>query len=122
MSRQIDIGYRYGDNGPETDIEIRAPYFLLGTQSTSMRFWSLPQLRKLGITQLAELGVSDPVYFVGWDMLADLRREIGLLQDHLADIEFDPDIKASWLAHLVYCYSLLVLTAPKDSTPVFTVG
>jgi hypothetical protein len=122
MSREVNIGYRLSDDGPETAIEVRAPYFLLGTQATSKQFWGLPRLREIGITQLAELGVSDPVYFVGWDMLADLRREIGLLQDHLADIEFDSDLKASWLSHLVYCYSLLVLTAPPESTPVLTIG
>jgi hypothetical protein len=121
MSREINIGYRYGD-GPEAAIEVRAPYFLLGTQSTSMRFWSLPRVREIGITQLAELGVTDPVYFVGWDMMADLGREIDLLQEHSVSIDFDPDIKATWLAHLVYCYTLLVLTAPKASTPVFTIG
>lgn len=122
MSREINIGYRFDDSGPETDIEVRAPYFLLGTQRTSMEFWSLPRLREIGISQLTELGVTDPVYFVGWDMMADLHREITLLQNHLTDIDFDPDIKASWLSHLVYCYYLLVLTAPKESTPVFTIG
>ena len=60
MSREVNIGYQYGD-GPETVIEVRAPYFPLGCQGTSMRFWSLPQLREIGITQLTELGVSDPV-------------------------------------------------------------
>jgi hypothetical protein len=121
MSREINIGYRYG-SGPETAIEVRAPYFLLGTQSTSMRFWSLPRVREVGIAQLAELGVRDPVYFVGWDMMADLRREIDLFHEHLASIDFDPDVKASWLAHLVYCYHLLLLIAPKESTPVLTIG
>jgi hypothetical protein len=122
MSREINIGYRHEDNGPETAIEVRAPYFLLGTQSTSMQFWSLSRLWEIGITQLTELGVGDPVYFVGWDMMAELQREIALLQEHIAEIEFDPDLKASWLSHLVYCYYLLVLTAPKESTPVFTIG
>ena len=122
MSREINISYLYTDSGPETVIEICAPYFLLGTQSTSMRFWRLPRLQEIGITQLSELGVADPVYFVGWDMMAVLHREITLLQKHLASIEFDLDIKASWLAHLVYCYNLLVMTAPKESTPVFTIG
>ena len=122
MSRDINIGYRFADDGPETAIEVRAPYFLLGTQRTSMAFWSLPRLWEVGITQLTELGVSDPVYFAGWDMMADLRREIGLLQEHLPGIDFDPDLKAWFLAHLVYCYSLLVLTAPPESTPVLTIG
>jgi hypothetical protein len=122
MSREINIGYRYEDGGPETDIEVRAPYFLLGTQTPSMQFWSIPRLREVGISQLTELGVADPVYFVGWEMMADLGREIALLQEHLASIEFDPDLKATWLSHLVYCYFLLIQTAPKDSTPVFTIG
>jgi hypothetical protein len=122
MSREVNIGYRSAADGSETAIEIRAPYFLLGTQATSRRFWSLPRLREVGITQLTELGVIDPVDFVGWDMLANLRREIGLLQDHLPEIDFDPDLKAWWLAHLVYCYSLLVFTAPPDSTPILTIG
>jgi hypothetical protein len=121
MSRDISIGYRYGD-GPETAIEIRAPYFLFGTQSTSKKFWSLPKVREIGIEQLAELGMGDPIYFDGWEMMADLRREMELLHEHMADIEFDPDIKASWLVHLMYCYHLLVLMAPKDSTPMLTIG
>jgi hypothetical protein len=122
MSRQISIGFQLSDSEPQTRIEIRAPYFLLGGQSTSIQFWSLPRLQEIGITRLAELGVCDPVYFVGWDCLADLRREIGLLQEHLESIEFEAEIKASWLSHLVYCYSLLVLTAPKESTPVLVIG
>src|SRR5262245_867212 len=121
MSREINIRYRCGD-GPETAIEVRAPYFLFGCQGTSLRFWSIPRLREIGVTHLTELGVSDPVYFVGWDMLADLRREIDLLHEHLASIDFNADLKASWLAHLVYCYSLLMLTAPPGSTPVLTIG
>lgn len=121
MSREISIGFRYGD-GPETAIDVIAPYFLLGCQDTSKRFWNLARLQDIGITLLARLGVSDPVYFVGWDMMADLRREINLLHEHLDTIDFHPDIKASWLAHLMYCYHLLVLSAPSDSTPVFTIG
>lgn len=121
MSREISIGYRYCD-GRETDIEVRAPYFLLGCQETSKRFWSLPELGEVGITRLTELGVCDPVYFIGWDMVADLRRELDILHEHLASIDFAVELKASWLAHLVYCFHLLILTAPKDSTPMFTIG
>lgn len=122
MSREISIGYQLSQEGPQTDIEVPAPYFLLGTQRTSMRFWSLPQLREIGLTRLVELGVSDPVYFVGWEGLADLEREIDLLQKHVADIDCDTDTLASWLSHLVYCYALLVRTAPRDSTPILTIG
>jgi hypothetical protein len=122
MSRSINIRYRHAANGPETPIEVRPPYYLLGTQHTSQRFWSIPRLREIGITQLTELGVSDPVYFIGWEMMADLGREILLLQQHLESIEFELEIKAQWLSHLVYCYHLLVQTAPKESVPVFTIG
>jgi hypothetical protein len=122
MSRSINIGYRLQADGPETAIEVRAPYYLLGTEDTSMRFWSIPRLREIGITQLTELGVCDPVYFIGWNMMAELGREITLLQRHLESIEFHPEIKAQSLSHLVYCYYLLVQTAPKQSVPEFTIG
>src|SRR5262245_55348658 len=103
MSRSISIGYRQRAGAPETPIEVPAPYYLLGTQSTSMRFWAIPRLREGGITQLTELGVTDPVYFIGWEMMADLDREITLLRQHLGSIEFDPELKAQWLSHLVHC-------------------
>lgn len=122
MSRQISIGYHLTKESPETKIEVCAPYFLFGTQATSMRFWSVPRLREVGITQLTELGISDPVEFFGWDMMADLQREIGLLQKFLPEIDFDPAPKSSLLAHLIYCYSLLVFTAPPNSTPVLSIG
>lgn len=77
MSRDIAIYYKEGDKS--YDIEIRPPYYLLGTQRTSMAFWALPRLREVGITRLAELGVTDPIDFWGWDDLAELRREIRLL-------------------------------------------
>lgn len=122
MSRSISIGYRNEVNGTETPIAVRAPYYLLGGQSTSMQFWSIPRLREVAITRLAELGVTDPVSFIGWEMMADLERELTLLQQHLGSIEFYPEIKAQWLSHLVYCYYLLVQTAPKESIPEFTIG
>jgi hypothetical protein len=122
MSRSISISYRAGAGGQGIPIEVQPPYSLLGTQDTSMRFWSLPRLKEIGITRLSRLGVSDPVYFVGWDMMADLRREIVLLGENLESIDFYPEIKAQWLCHLTYCYHLLVQKAPKDSTPWFEIG
>jgi hypothetical protein len=122
MSRSISIGYRHEAGGAETPIEVRPPHYLLGTQNMSRRFWSIPRLRDIGITQLAELGVSDPVYFIGWDRMAELGREIALLQQNVEAIDFDPEIKAQWLSHLVYCYHLLVQTAPKESIPEFVIG
>ncbi len=122
MSRDINIGYRSTAESPYIPIEIRPPYFLLGCQSTSMRFWSIPRLKEVGIVQLAELGVSDPVDFVGWDGMMDLAMEIWLLQQHLESIEFDAELKAQWLSHLMYNYFLLIQTAPKDSIPEFSIG
>src|SRR5688572_7892848 len=122
MSREINIGYQFSESGPTTDLELRAPYFLFGTQRSSMEFWNLPRIREIGITHLAQLGVLDPIYFVGWDGMEDLRREIELLQNNLDTIDFQPELKASWLSHLVYCYSLLTLTAPKESIPILTIG
>jgi hypothetical protein len=72
MSRSISIGYRYEADGPATPIDVRPPYFLLGTQDISKRFWSIPLLKEIGVSQLSELGVLDPVYFIGWDMMDDL--------------------------------------------------
>ncbi|WP_299466317.1 hypothetical protein [uncultured Gimesia sp.] len=122
MSRQITIGYQEAMVEAITYIEIQAPYFLFGTQQTSKRFWSLPDWERIGIKQLSELGELDPIYFIGWDMMADLSNEIRLLQDNLDSIEFYPEIKASWLAHLIYCYQLLVMTAPRNSSPSLVIG
>lgn len=65
---------------------------------------------------------SAPISFFAWDGLADLWKEIGLLQEHLASIDFDAETKARWLSHLVYCYFLLIQTAPRESIPVFSIG
>src|SRR5690349_1360290 len=53
MSRSITIGYRDLPNGRSTPIEVRPPYFLLGGQDTSKRFWRIPKLKEIGITQLS---------------------------------------------------------------------
>lgn len=121
MSRDIFIGYRYS-NGPESTVEIRAPYYLFGTQQTSKQFWSLPIWASIGVTRLAELGHSDPINFIGWEMIGELAREIRLFQDNFERIEFDADVKSWFLAHLVYCHSLLITTAPKESIPELTIG
>lgn len=122
MSRSISIGYQLKQSDPYTSIEVRPPYFILGTQSTSKEFWRLPRLREIGIFHLADLGDTDPVYFVGWEKLADLWQEIGLLQKHLGSIDFHAELKAQWVSHLVYCYFLLIQTAPEESTPDFSIG
>ncbi|WP_144973998.1 hypothetical protein [Bremerella volcania] len=122
MSREIYIGFRLTDASDETAIEVRAPYFLFGTQQTSKAFWSLPIWKSIGLSHLAELGMTDPVYFIGWPMIDELEREIRLFENNLTKINFDPDVKSWFLAHLIYCHSLLVSTAPKDSIPELTIG
>jgi hypothetical protein len=87
-----------------------------------MRFWSIPKLKEIGITRLTDLGVCDPVCFIGWDMMEHLGREIMLLHQHLKSIEFQAEVKAEWLSHLVFCYHLLLQTAPKQSIPVYEIG
>jgi hypothetical protein len=121
MSRQISISYR-GESGADTSIEVQAPFYLLGTQRNSKAFWSIPRVKEIGIDRLAELGVADPVGFYGWEEMPLLDREITLLRQHLASIDFHVATKAAWLSHLVYCYHLLVETAPKASMPVFDIG
>jgi len=54
--------------------------------------------------------------------MALLDRELTLLQQHLASIDFHGETKAEWLENLSYCYHLLIQTAPKTSTPIFGVG
>ncbi len=122
MSRSIHISYRDKAGTHETSIEVQAPYFLFGTQGTSMGFWSLSIFREIGVTRLAELGFGDPIYFSGWDMMEDLSREISLWRENLGSINFEPEIKAQWLSHLVYCHALLTQTAPKDTIPELTIG
>ena len=114
MSRSISIGYRTTSDGSATDIDIRNPYDLFGTHKESMEFWSLPIWDELGVTQLAKLGHTDPIYFIGWDMMDVLAKEIRIFQDNITRIDFDSDAKATWLAHLVYCYSLLVICTFRE--------
>jgi hypothetical protein len=121
MSRSISIGYQ-DSAGVRASIEIRAPYYLLGTQQTSLAFWSIPRLKEIGIDRLTILGETDPIGYWGWDDMGELRRELALLAEHLPSIDFYPEVKASCLAHLTYCYHLLVATTPKDSRPEMTIG
>ena len=121
MSRAIDICYQTTD-GNQVDIEIRAPYYLFGSQHTSKTFWALPIWNQIGVEQLAMLGDTDPIYFTGWAMLEQLSHEIQLYNDHIREIEFDTDICASWLSHLVYCYNLLKMETPEDATPILSIG
>jgi len=122
MSRDIYISYELLPDGPKVDIEVRAPFYLFGTQRTSMTFWSLPDWSKLGVKRLAELGVSDPIYFYDWDMMDELNSEIRIFQDNITMLPFYPELKAQWLSHILYCYHLLIMTAPKDSRPLLTIG
>jgi hypothetical protein len=121
MSRSISI--RYIDaNGQDHDIEVGEYRELLGGQRSSMTFWSIPEIKQAGIERLSELGVTDPVIFYGWEDMALLAREIELLNKHLPNIDYDVKTKAYTLSQLIYCYQLLVGTAPRDSTPSLMIG
>lgn len=52
MSRTIDISYQSENGEKETEIPMPAPYYILGSQSLSEEFWSLPQLSEIGLTRL----------------------------------------------------------------------
>ncbi|HEY1191613.1 MAG TPA: hypothetical protein VGE74_28530 [Gemmata sp.] len=78
--------------------------------------------REIGAVRLVDLGVTDPVYFVGWDGMAELGREIGLLRTHLRSIEYQPEMVARWPAHLVYCHRLLSLATPGEGIPDLCIG
>lgn len=121
MSRSIDISYEDAA-GKDIDIEIRPPYYLLGTQHTSLKFWSIPRLKEIGIERLTILGETDPVYFGGWDDMTVLSQEIELLAKHLESIDFYPETKAEWLSHLTFCYHLLIASTPKECIPKLGIG
>lgn len=122
MSRSISISYRDETSGQDIPIEVRSPYDLLGTQGSSKHFWSIPRIKQIGIQRLAELGVTDPVYFFGWGEMKLLDHEIKLLAEHLGSIEFHSETKATWLSNLTYCYHVLIESAPKKSIPIFGIG
>lgn len=122
MSRSISISYRDARTGQSTSIEVRPPYFLLGSQRSSMAFWSLQRIKGAGVVRLAELGVTDPVNFIGWEEVGILGREIAALGENLASFPYHAESKAAWLSHLTYCYHLLRETAPADSIPEFCIG
>lgn len=119
MSRSISIWYKH--EGRDADIET-GNRDLLGTQQNSLQFWSLPRLAALGLKELTVLGYTDPVSFTGWDELAELDREVPLLEIHIADIPFDEVLKVRWIANLRYCLDKLVRTKPPDATPVLMIG
>jgi hypothetical protein len=121
MSRNITISYD-DPAGNDINIELRPPYFILGTQQTSLQFWSIPRLKEIGLNHLTILGQTDPVHFRGWDDMTVLAEELHLLATHLQSIDFHPELKAEWLSHLTYCYHLLVATTPADCTPKLGIG
>ena len=88
----------------------------------SLKFWSIPRLKEVGIEHLTILGEADPVDFWGWEDMALLGREIELLAKHLESIDFHNETKAAWLSHLTFCYHLLVASTPRECKPKFGIG
>lgn len=94
MSRTIEICYRDTLVGQPTAVEIPNPYYLLGTQDISMRFWSLPIWKEFGVRRLSQLGHIDPVFFTNWEMIDLLAQEIRLFHDNIRMIDFDAEVRA----------------------------
>ncbi len=87
-----------------------------------MEFWRLPIHMTLGVKRLAELGISDPVWFKGWEDLAILEKEVVALETHIDEIPFHEEPKRQWIRNLRACLDLLKNEAPTDSTPEFMIG
>jgi hypothetical protein len=121
LSRAICISYQSPD-GQKFSIQVPDCKDVLGPQRSSMRFWALPRLREIGIERLAILGETDPVIFHDWQDMDLLCREIKLLDDNLASLDFPIECKQEWLQRLQFCFDLLTKTAPPDSTPIFMIG
>jgi len=120
MSRSISVWYK-GADGQAVDVDI-GNNDLLGTQMASMAFWSLPIHETLGIVRLSELGISDPVWFTGWNELATLEREVAILEQHIESIPFSEELRARWIRNLRLCVDRLKSSAPPDSIPEFMIG
>lgn len=119
MSRSISIWYKVGD----TDVDLDTGYHhLLGTQQASMKFWSLPQLRELGLRELTELGHLDPVYFSEAEGLAILEQELVLLEQNREQIPFDDELKTRWIHNLRFCLDMLKAETPPGAIPVLMIG
>ena len=89
--------FSYEQSGESTTIDVRAPYYLLGTQRLNEAFWSLPRLKEVGIVRLSDVGVT-------WPASRSISTASGLV------------------SHLTYCYHCLRETAPTDSIPAFCIG
>lgn len=87
-----------------------------------MAFWQLPIHQTLGIERLSQLGVTDPVWFKGWDDLLILEKEVAILEAHLDRIPFSDELKTRWIKNLRVCLDLLKSSAPRDSVPEFMIG
>ena len=122
MSRIICLSYK-DSNNEHISIELEFYQETLGGQSTSRRFWSLPILKDFGITKLTELGISDPVYFTGWEEISQLENEINLLIKCRPKIDFEPSHRLDeWIKNLVNGVKLLKEKCPDGCLPEFSIG
>lgn len=119
MSRSISIWYKQ-DNA-DTNIEV-GNRDLLGTQSSSMKFWSLQSLQDFGIKELTKLGYTDPVWFKGSEDLDILGNEISILERNKERIDFDEELRNRWIENLRFCFEKLTELTPPDSVPNFMIG
>lgn len=126
MSRSISIWY--SQDGKDTTIDTDYND-LLGAQQVSLKFWSLPILKKIGLERLVVLGYTDPIGFTGWEDLKELENEISILENEISILEknkdlinFDEELLNRWIANLRYCFDSLVEMSPQNSEPHFLIG
>ena len=120
MSRSISIWFTEA-NGQEVDIDMGSNE-LLGGQHTSKNFWKLEVFEEIGVTRLRDLGVTDPVWFIGWEDINVLESEIILIETNKDKIPFHQEIKDRWISNLRICLNSLKEKAPRDSIPEFMIG
>lgn len=119
MSRSISIWHTKNEKDINIDVGNRD---LFGTQMSSKQFWSLEILYDLGIVELSKLGRIDPIYFSGHLQLSVLEKEIRILENHKAEIDYHRDLVDRWLENLRFCLYTLLETTPKDSIPNLMIG
>lgn len=120
MSRSISIWYT-DNEGKNIDIETDY-YDLFGTQQVSLKFWSLPILKEIGLKELTVLGYSDPIYFSNKEGMVILAKEISILEENKEKILFNEELIDKWIGNLKYCFEKLMKETPINCEPCLTIG
>lgn len=119
MSRNISIWYSQNGNNTSIDTGYND---LFGTQQVSLKFWSQPILKEIGLKRLIVLGYADPIGFIGWDDLKELENEILLLEKNRKRIDFNEELLNRWISNLKFCLNILIEKSPQNAEPNFVIG